>query len=62
MSAPNLDVEVYADREDDVRVLFAEPAADDGAEHEVPRRDDKLPPIIQNEGLGDDWDTWGEAA
>lgn len=55
MSALWLDVEVYADREEEIQVLFAELAAEDGA-------DDELPPIIQDEGLGEDWDTWGEAA
>ena len=55
MSALWLDVEVYADREEDVRALFVELAQEDEADAE-------LPPIIQDEGLGDDWDTWGEAA
>lgn len=45
-----LDVEVYADREEDLEALFAELAAeDDGA-------DDELPPIIQDGGLGEDWE------
>ncbi len=47
------DVEMYADREEDLQKLFAELAAEDGV-------DDELPPIIQDEGL--EWDTWGEAA
>ncbi len=48
------DVEVYADREEDLQKLFAELAAEeDGA-------DDDLPPIIQDELP--EWDTWGEAA
>lgn len=45
------DVEVYADREDDLQKLFAESAAED-----------EVPPIIQDEVPGDNWDTWGEAA
>lgn len=49
MSALYLDVEVYADREDDVRALFAELAEEDGA-------DDELPPIIQDEVPGEDWE------
>jgi hypothetical protein len=53
MSALWLDVEVLADREAEVQALFAELAAEDEA-------DDDLPPIIQDEGL--EWDTWGEAA
>jgi hypothetical protein len=52
MSALWLDVEVYADREEELQVLFAE-LAEEGA-------DDELPPIIQDEGL--EWDSWGEAA
>ncbi len=52
MSALWLDVEVYADREEELQALFAELA-----EEEV---DNELPPIIQDEGL--EWDTWGEAA
>lgn len=48
-----LDVEVYADREEELQALFAELAAEDGA-------DDELPPIIQDEGLEEDY--WGEAA
>lgn len=44
-----LDVEVYADREENLEALFAELAAEDGA-------DDELPPTIQDEGLGDDWE------
>ena len=53
MSAPWLDVEVLADREEELEALFAELAAEDGA-------DDELPPIIQDGGL--EWDHWGEAA
>jgi hypothetical protein len=52
MSAPWLDVEVLADREEELQALFAE-LAEEGA-------DDELPRIIQDEGL--EWDTWGEAA
>ena len=52
MSALWLDVEVAADREEELQALFAE-LAEEGA-------DDELPPIIQDEGL--EWDTWGEAA
>jgi hypothetical protein len=52
MSALWLDVEVLADREEELQALFAE-LAEEGA-------DDELPPIIQDEGL--EWDTWGEAA
>lgn len=58
MSALWLDVEVFADREEELKALFAE--LHEGAEHEVPDRDDELLPIIQDEGL--EWDTWGEAA
>lgn len=46
MSALWLDVEVLADREEGVQALFAELAAED----------DELPPIIQDEGLSDDWE------
>ncbi len=49
------DVEMYADREEDLQKLFAELAQEDGA-------DDELPPIIQDEVPGEKWDTWGEAA
>ncbi len=50
MSALWLDVEVLADGEEEVKALFAELAEEDeGA-------DDELPPIIQDEGLGDDWE------
>ncbi len=52
MSALWLDVEVLADREEELQTLFAELAED--------RADEELPPIIQDEGL--EWDTWGEAA
>ena len=48
-----LDIEVYADREEDLEALFAELAAEDGA-------DDELPPIIQDELPVQDF--WGEAA
>ena len=48
-----LDIEVYADREDDLNALFAELAAEDGADGEVP-------PIIQDEVPVQDF--WGEAA
>ena len=45
-----LDVEVYADRFDDFEALFAElHTEDEGA-------DEELPPIIQNGGLGEDWE------
>jgi hypothetical protein len=54
MSALWLDVEVYADREEDLQALFAE-LVGEGA-------DDELAPIIQDEGLGENWKTWGEAA
>ncbi len=49
MSALWLDVEVFADREKELEALFAALAAEDGA-------DDELPPIIQDEGLGGDWE------
>ncbi len=48
-----LDIEVYADREEDLEALFAELAAEDGA-------DDELPLIIQDELPVQDF--WGEAA
>lgn len=49
-----LDVEVYADREEDLGALFAAlHAEDDGA-------DDELPPIIQDEVPVQDF--WGKAA
>ena len=48
-----LDIEFYADREEDLEALFAELAAEDGA-------DDELPPIIQDEVPAQDF--WGEAA
>lgn len=44
-----LDVEVYADREEDLEALFAELAAADSE-----GAGDELPPIIRDEGLGDD--------
>jgi hypothetical protein len=53
MSALWFDVEVYADREEELEALFAELAAEG-------RADDELPPIIQDEGLEGDF--WGEAA
>ena len=46
MSTLWLDVEVYGDREEELKALFAELAAED----------DALPPIIRDEGLGDDWE------
>lgn len=49
MSALWLDVEVLADREEELRALFAELAAEDEA-------DGELPPIIQDEVPGDDWE------
>ena len=48
-----LDIEFYADREEDLNALFAELAAEDGA-------DDELPPILQDEVAVQDF--WGEAA
>ena len=51
MSAPWLDVEVFADREADLEALFAELAAEDA---------DELPPVIQDEVPTQDF--WGEAA
>lgn len=48
-----LDIEFYADREEDLKALFAELAAEDGADNE-------LPPIIQDEVPAQDF--WGEAA
>ena len=49
-----LDVEVYADRYEELEALFAElHAEDEGA-------DDELPPIIQDELPVQDF--WGEAA
>ncbi len=49
------DVEMYGDCEEDLQKLFAELAAEDEA-------DDELPPILQDEVPGEEWDTWGEAA
>ncbi len=43
------DIEMYADREEDLQKLFAELAAEDGA-------DDQLPPILQDEVPGEDWE------
>ena len=43
-----LDVEVYADRYEDLEALFAELHAEDEG--------DELPPIIQDGGFGDDWE------
>ena len=54
MSALWLDVEVYADREEELEALFAELAAEDNG------ADDELPPIIQDELPVQDF--WGEAA
>ena len=48
-----LDIEFYADLEEDLEALFAELAAEDGA-------GDELPPIIQDEVPVQDF--WGEAA
>jgi hypothetical protein len=48
-----LDVEVYADREEELKAVFAELGEED-------KTDEELPPVIQDEGL--EWDTWGEAA
>lgn len=48
MSALWLDVEVSADREEELKALFAELAAEDEA--------DDLPPIIQDEVPGGDWE------
>ncbi len=45
------DIEMYSDREEDLQKLFAELAAEDD-----------LPPIIQDEVPGEEWDTWREAA
>ena len=50
-----LDVEVYADREEDLEALFAELAAEDSE-----GAGDELPPIIQDEVPVQDF--WGEAA
>ena len=48
-----LDIEVLADREEELELLFAELAEEE-------RADDTLPPIIQDEVP--EWDFWGEAA
>lgn len=56
MSALWLDVEVLADREEELKALFAELTEEDGAEHEVPQGDEELPPIIQDEVPGEDWE------
>jgi hypothetical protein len=48
MSALWLDVEVYADREEELQALFAE-LIEEGA-------DDALPPIIQDEVPEFDWE------
>ena len=45
MRALWLDVEVLADREEELQALFADLA-----------EDDELPPIIQDEGLEYDWE------
>ena len=50
-----LDIEFYADREDDLNALFAELAAEDSE-----GAGDELPPIIQDEVPVQDF--WGEAA
>lgn len=47
------DIEVQADREEEVQALFAELAAEDGA-------GDELPPILVDPGFEGDF--WGEAA
>ena len=49
-----LDIEFYADREEDLEALFAELHAEDD------RADDELPPIIRDEIPVRDF--WGEAA
>lgn len=48
MSSLWLDVEVLADREDELQALAAELDEEDETEQDVPRRDDELPPIIQD--------------
>ena len=57
MSALYLDVEVYADREEDVRALFAELAQEDGVDTDPSGgTGEELPPIIQDEVPCDDWE------
>lgn len=41
-----VDIEMYTDREEELQTLFAELAEED----------EDLPPIIQDEGLGEDWE------
>ena len=41
-----VDIEMYADREEDLQALFAELAEED----------EELPPVIQDEGLGEAWE------
>ena len=53
MGALWLDIELLADREEELELLFAELVEDEGVE-------DELPPIIQDEVP--EWDFWGEAA
>jgi hypothetical protein len=48
MGILHLDVEVYADREEELKALFAELAKEDV--------DDGLPPIIQDEVPQFDWE------
>ena len=43
-----LDIEVYADREEELQAIYAELAAEEG--------EDELPPIIQDEVPGVDWE------
>ena len=45
-----LNVEVLADREDELQVLHAALAEEDETERDMPQRNDELPPIIQDEG------------
>ncbi len=49
MSPLWLDVEVLADREEDLQALNALLTEDEGADHDVPPGDDELPPIVQDE-------------
>ncbi len=49
MSALWLDIEVHADSEEELAALFTELAEEDGA-------DEELPPIIQGEVPGEDWE------
>lgn len=41
-----VDIEMYADREEELQAFFAALAEED----------EELPPIIQDEGLGEDWE------